>query len=80
MVRIVHFAGSNIMHKSHACFYRHLIRYRLGDDNDDDLDHPVIRHITSDLLHSMPSKNKVQTNGEDLLSELNLTEVMQYLP
>uniref|UniRef100_F6U254 Protein bicaudal D homolog 2-like n=1 Tax=Ciona intestinalis TaxID=7719 RepID=F6U254_CIOIN len=46
------------------------------DNGDDELDHPLIRHITSDLLHSTPSKRlSSESKGEDLLSELNLCEV-----
>nr|CAB3225445.1 protein bicaudal D homolog 2-like [Phallusia mammillata] len=45
------------------------------DDDDDPLDHPLIRHITSDVLHSTPSKKPTHSNSDDLLSELNLTEV-----
>ncbi|XP_076806440.1 protein bicaudal D homolog 2-like [Clavelina lepadiformis] len=44
------------------------------DFEDDELEHPLIRHITSDLLHSTPTK-KLSNEGGDLLSELNLSEV-----
>ena len=46
-----------------------------GIEEDDELDHPLIRHITSDLLHSTPKRG----SNNDLLSELNHSEVQYFI-
>jgi len=39
--------------------------------DDSDLEHPLIRHITSDLIHA----GRISENGNDLYSELNFSEI-----
>merc|ERR1719322_1976131 len=44
---------------------------RIDKDADVDLDHPLIRHITSDLMTS----GRLNENGNDLYSELTFSEI-----
>lgn len=43
-------------------------------EDDIDLEHPLIRHITSDLIHTAAG-GKNNENGNDLYSELNFSEI-----